>query len=311
VALSAATAHLFKGPFNTAVLAEDHQKHRGDKEVHETHLAADVAAMQHLSNTYTGRHAKHSSKRKTEAKVKHATSTTTGSSAHTSAASSGTAKRTSDFEPFSGLNNMRSASTSDTVHWQQRGHSVPQKATPAAANTAHQSSHGAVYERHSADRVQQHGLGPAAHADQRVKEEPHWGQFGELQEVDPKLSHQEQQQRQQQQQQQGRSILKNGSSNIKSEPDVFQQAAVPISATFPLNNAAAPFAPELQAPKQMCARTVKREIVIVHTDDTTELARTEVDLLDDTQDALPAFCKLCGNDFKTNLRLIAGRPFAH
>jgi hypothetical protein len=41
----------------------------------------------------------------------------------------------------------------------------------------------------------------------------------------------------------------------------------------------------------------------VHTDATTELAHTELDLLDDSQDVLPAFCKIC-NDLKINLRLI-------
>jgi hypothetical protein len=318
VALSAKTVHMFKGPFNSAVLAEDHQKHRGDKEVQETHLVADVATMQHPSNTYTGGHAKH--KRKPEAKAKRATSTTTGS-VHTSAASGGALKHASSFEPFSGLNNMQSTSARDTAHGQQRGH-MPQKATTATAAISHKGLYGAGSELRPADLVQHHSVGAPLAANQRVKEEPRWDQFDKLQSDDPRVlatgaaaAATAQWPPPSGSQSAGRSILKSGSSNNKREPDVFQHVAVPSPATVSLD-AAAPFAPELQTAKladvaAAAVPKVKREVVIVHTDDTTELARTELDLLDDSQDVLPAFCKLCGNDFKANLPLIAGRPFAH
>jgi hypothetical protein len=76
-------------------------------------------------------------------------------------------------------------------------------------------------------------------------------------------------------------ISKDGSSNNKSEPGALQQAAVPIPATVARNAAAlALFAPELQTAKladvpAVAVPKVKRELVIVHTGDTTELARTD------------------------------------
>jgi hypothetical protein len=130
-----------------------------------------------------------------------------------------------------------------------------------------------------------------------VKEEPHWDQFGELQEVDPKIF--------------GAAaaaaasglatynaalrISKNGSSNNKSEPGTLQQAAVPIPAVDRNAAALALFAPELQTAKladvvASAAPKVKRELVIVHTDDTAAL-------VDDSQEVLSA-------------SLIAGRLFA-
>jgi hypothetical protein len=288
--------------------------------------------MQHPVDTLKGGQAKHA--RKPEAKAKRATTgiTTTGS-APASAASGRDSKHASDgshFEPFSGFSNVRSTSTR-TAQGQQQHMSQTDTFTMfgAAPTTAHQTSDGASYRPEHADAGLQHGPAttPAAEYAQRVKQEPQWAQFDELQDDDPKL-HGEQAAAavaaaaahdwppSSGSRSAGRSILKNGSNN-KSETDltVLQHAAVPSSATGALD-AAAPCAPELQAANladvaAAALPKVKREVVIVLTDVTTELARTEVELLGNSPGVLQQFCNLCGYKFKADLPVMAGLPLAH
>jgi hypothetical protein len=174
--LSAAIKHMFGGRFETAVLAEDHQKNIGDEELPEMHQTASVYAMQYSADTHKGGHAKHA--RKSEAKTERATGITTTGSARASAAIGAGSKHasygTGVVEPFSGLSNVRSTSTRDTAQGQQREH-APQTDTStmfgAAPTTAHRSPDRTTYRPEYADAGQQRGSAttPAATYVQRDK----------------------------------------------------------------------------------------------------------------------------------------------